>query len=364
MAFSCPRWWHALVYLAISVTLAVIVISTTFHSKPKTTQVLLSPKSDSRNLHGLSLGLYASRALRKSGFKVMATFLDISPLLFHPSTSELTIFAIQDPPISNISLPPLLTRELLRYHTSPSKLFMEDLLKKPQGSCVSTLLPGKQLAITKVNAAKGKIEINRVLITHPDIFVQGPLSIHGVLGPFVHFSPEDIEQDKSPIASNHCNLNSSLVANVTKSTKSVPWRRIIRSLGSNGFVSFAIGLRSVLDVIRQEYGGLSSVTLFAPPELIDVASPLPMLERIVKFHISTQLFTYRELASLPEKASLMTLVPGQDHKITNGVVDFRGILAINNVEITVPDVVLSKRFVIHGISRAFEMVKLPAATST
>ncbi|XP_042490100.1 fasciclin-like arabinogalactan protein 21 [Macadamia integrifolia] len=361
MASSCPRWWYATLYLAISVILAIVVISTSFHSKPKT-QLLLSPKPDSRNIHGPSMGLYASRALRRSGFKVMATLLEISPLISFPS-SELTIFAVQDPPISNISLPPLLTRDLLRYHISPSKLFMEDLLKKPQGSCVSTLLPGKQLAITKVNAAEGKIEINRVLITHPDVFVEGPLSIHGVLGPFVQFTPEDIEMERSPIDSNNCNFNSSLVANVNGATKGVPWARIIRSLGSNGFVSFAIGLQSVLEYgFLQEYSDLSSVTLFAPPELIYLSSPLPLLERIVKFHISPQLFRYGELASLPEKASLMTLVPGQDLEITKGF-DFRGTVAINNVEITVPDIVSSNGFVIHGISRAFEIMKLSTTSS-
>ncbi|KAJ4977140.1 hypothetical protein NE237_002246 [Protea cynaroides] len=350
MAFSCPHWWNATFYLIISVTLAIIVISTSFHSKPKT-QLLLSPKPDSPNPRGLCLGLNASRALRRSGFNVMASLLEISPLLLLPSP-ELTIFAIQDPPISNISFPPWLVRDLLRHHTSPSKLFMEDLLKKPQGSCISTLLPGKQLAITKVSGEEGKIEINRVLITHPNIFIKGSSSIHGVLGPFVQFDSEDIELETNPMESAICNSNLSLAANVNQALRGLPWVRILRSLGVNGFVSFAIGLQSVLDGIVKEYGDLNSVTIFAPPELIYVASPLPLLERIVKFHISPQLFTYRELASLPEKASLMTLVPGQDLVITKSF-EFTGILAINNVEINVPDAISSKGFVIHGITRAF-----------
>ncbi|KAK9285108.1 hypothetical protein L1049_024293 [Liquidambar formosana] len=294
-------------------------------------------------LHELSLN--ASRALRRSGFNLVATLLQNQPSL-----------QCKDPAISNASLPPWLIQELLQYHTSPSKLSMEDLLKKHQGSCLPTLLHQKKIAITKTNVSERSIEINHVLISHPDIFLGGPISVHGVLGPFSSLDPQDTRQGWEFFQSPICDSNSSVVSDVGKSKNMIEWARIIRLLSSNGFVSFAIGLHSVLDGILQDYMDLSSVTIFAPPNFVFVASPSPLLDKIVRFHILPHRVTYIELASKPEKAFLRTLVPGRDLEVT-GTVNFTRGLSINGVEVVAPDIFTSKKFIIHGISRALEMAE-------
>lgn len=235
---------------------------------------------------------------------------------------------------------------------------MKVLLKKPQGSCFPTLYPRKNIAITKIDGRQKSVEINHVLVSHPDVFLEGSLAVHGVLGPFSPLDPRDVQEGLDFIRSPICGSNSTLVSDVLESEDIIEWSRIIRLLSSNGFISFAIGLHSVLDGILEDYQGLNSVTIFVPPSLEVVASPSPLLERIVRFHILPQRLTYKELSSLPGRTLLRTLVSGQDLEVTAGG-KFLQELIVNGEEIAAPDIFSSKKFVIHGISRAFAIGKLP-----
>ncbi|KAJ4729948.1 fasciclin-like arabinogalactan protein 21 [Melia azedarach] len=342
MARITSDCWQGPLYFTVSIVLASLVISMSLHA-PKDRAP--SPKPNYQLL------LNASRALRKSGFDIVATLLQISPEIFLSSPNS-TIFAIKDTAIANASLPPWLLKNLLQYHTSPLKLSMNDLLNKSQGSCFPTLLHLKKVAITKIGAKERLVEINHVLVTHPDIFLEGPLSIHGVLQPFSSLDPHDVRQGWDYIQSPVCDSNSSLVSNFTEFKNMVEWTTIIRLLSSNGFVSFAIGLHSALHGIFEDYMNLNSTTIFAPPDFPFVASSSPLLDRIVRFHVLTQRFKYKELASLPDKTLLKTLVPNQYLEITGGANFTRG-LGINRVELVAPDIFSSEKFVIHGISQAF-----------
>eukprot|EP00257_Ricinus_communis_P026364 XP_025013778.1 fasciclin-like arabinogalactan protein 21 [Ricinus communis] len=288
---SCSHWWHAPTYFTISVVLAYIAISTV-------------PNSPSRNpttppiSHKLSLN--ASAALRRSGFNIISTLLSISPEIFLSSPNS-TIFAIQDSALTNASnaLPPWFLRHLLQYHTSPLVFSMADLLNKPQGICFPTLVYRKNVAVTKVDANQRFLEINHVLVSHPDIFLEGNLAIHGVLGPFSSMGSQDFDQILDSIQAPICDANSSLILDASDPKNMIEWTRIVRLLSFNGFVSFAIGLNSVLDGILKDYSNLNSVTIFCPPELALVASPSPMLDKIVRIHILPTRVTYTELV-LPE----------------------------------------------------------------
>ncbi|MCL7021575.1 hypothetical protein MKW94_002136 [Papaver nudicaule] len=90
----------------------------------------------------------------------MAALLQISPeLILSPDS---TFFAIRDETISNLSLPPHLLKDLLKFHTSPSKLTFQDLLNKPKNTCLQTLLQEKNLTVTKVDKEQMILEINGV----------------------------------------------------------------------------------------------------------------------------------------------------------------------------------------------------------
>lgn len=204
--------------------------------------------------------------------------------------------------------------------------------------------------MTKNDAKKGSVEINDVLIAHPDVFLDGAISIHGVLGPFsrpeLHETDQDWEITEPLVCDSHCGIlsNSSKISD--------EWTRMVRFLSSNGFVSFAIGLHSLLDGILQDYPDLNSATIFAPVEFVFVASSRPLLDKIVRFHILPKRLTFMELTSLPEKASLWTLLLNRNLVITSSA-SSKQVLAINGVKITAPDAFSSEHFVIHGISRAF-----------
>ncbi|XP_027064409.2 fasciclin-like arabinogalactan protein 21 [Coffea arabica] len=272
------------------------------------------------------LSLNASKASRAHCFNVMATLLQISTELF--VFPEFTIFAIQDSSISNISghLPPWAMKQLLQCHSSPVKLPIQELFKKPEDSCFSTLLHDKIIKITKKDEEKHEIEVNDVMISHPDVFLGGPFSVHGVLGSFSSLDlREHIDQDWNFIHSPTCgNFDQSHRLNGTNEIKDfVRWPSIIQFLSANGFVQFAKGLRSVVDGVVQEYADLSSVTILAPPYFTFIALSALLLDRVVSLHV------------LPQRS-----------------------LAIDGVEITEAEIFSSREVVIHGISRALGMEKI------
>ncbi|XVF01854.1 hypothetical protein REPUB_Repub04eG0125000 [Reevesia pubescens] len=349
MPFS-SNWWRAPVYFTVSVLLAFLAISTAIRSLPK--DETLGTKSTTAPLF-----LEASGALRRSGFNIIATLLQVTPEIFISSPHS-TIFAIPDSSIANVSRTSWLLKHLFQYHASPLQLSMNDLLKKRQGSCFPTLLHGNNVAITKVDAKERVVEINHVLVSHPNIFLEGPLTIHGVLGPFILMDPLYVDQGWDHIQAPICDSNLSLVSEVIDTKNVVEWMHIIRLLSSKGFVSFAIGLNSVLDGILEDQINFSSFTIFAPPEVSFVASASALLDKVVRFHILPRKLTYMKLASLPANASLSTLVPDHDLDISVGV-NITQELIINGAKIVAPDIFLSEKFVVHGISQDFQLPDLP-----
>lgn len=55
------------------------------------------------------------------------------------------------------------------------------------------------------------VEINHVLVTDPDIFLGGNVSIHGVLAPFSPLDPLDLRQGWSFIQAPFCDSNATLI---------------------------------------------------------------------------------------------------------------------------------------------------------
>ncbi|XP_016498679.1 fasciclin-like arabinogalactan protein 21 [Nicotiana tabacum] len=340
---------QGLFFVVLSIILAFTAITTSMHSRISTNN---SNSSHQFTKHALTMN--ASKALRNQGFNILATLLQISPEIFL-STPQSTIFAVQDSAIAKLSVPSWAMKQLLQYHTSPYNLSFQELLKKSQGSCLTTLLSKKYIAITKTDYKQNSVEINNVLVSHPDLFLEESISIHGVTGAFSELDFHGMDQHGDVIRSPICEDQiSSASTNDFKNL--VDWPRIIKLLSSKGYVSFAIELHSVLDGIIQDFANLSYVTIFAPPNLGFLSSPSPLLERIVRLHILPQRYTYTELAFLPDSSPLKTLVPGLNVTISKSNVS--RILTIDGVEITAPDIFLYKTFIIHGISRAFELKEL------
>ncbi|KAK4355849.1 hypothetical protein RND71_024820 [Anisodus tanguticus] len=334
---------HALFFVLLSIILAYTAITSSMHSKS-----IKNYSNSSQQFIIHSLTMNASKALRNQGFNILATLLQISPEIFL-STPQSTIFAIQDSAISKLSVPSWAMKQLLQYHTSPSRIPFQELLKKSHGSCFTTLLSHKKFIITKIDEKQRTIKINNVSVSHPDLFLEGSISIHGVSGAFTELNFHGLDEHMDAIQSPICE-------DISNTKNLVDWTRIIKLLSSKGYVSFATELHSVLDGILQDSANLSSVTIFAPPNLGFLSSPSPFLERIVRLHIIPQRYTFMELVFLPDVSSIKTLAPGLNVTISKS--NFSRVLTIDGVEITAADIFVSKTFVIHGMSRPFELEEL------
>ncbi|PHT24875.1 hypothetical protein CQW23_34438 [Capsicum baccatum] len=164
-----------------------------------------------------------------------------------------------------------------------------------------------------------EMERSPILVYSPNIFC-------------VDFRRMDEHMDviRSPI----CEEMSNGSANDTKNL--VDWPRIIKLIANKS--------HSVLDGIIQDSANLNFGFVSSPP---------PLLERIVRFHIMPKRYTLMELAFLPDVSLLKTLAPGLNVTISKS--NFSPVLVIDGVEMTAPDIFVSKTFDIHGMSRHFEL---------
>ncbi|CAN6836408.1 fasciclin-like arabinogalactan protein 21 [Brassica napus] len=344
------------VYFVLSIALAFMAVSTTLPPPPDSNIT----KTNRPITHHDPLSLNASKALRQSNFKAIATLLHVSSEIFLSSSPSTTLFAIDDSSLFNTSsLPPLFLKQLLQYHTLPLRLPMEELLKKPQGTCLPTLLRHQSVQISSVDKESRRAEVNHVMISHPDMFLGDSLVIHGVLGPFSPLLPHMDHIPRSSLCQS--DSNKTIIEEEEEEEEAVPvkidWTRIIQLLSSNGFVPFAIGLHSVLNrIIADQHKNLTGVTILATPNLVSLSSASPLLYEVMRRHILAQRLTKKDLASMPDKALLKTLDPYQDLIITRrGIVNSSQCFMISGVEIVAPDMFSSNNFVIHGISHTLEL---------
>ncbi|KAI4384991.1 hypothetical protein MLD38_003068 [Melastoma candidum] len=345
MAASCFHHWRAPIYFTASLLLAFIAISTGL--LPARTV----PLENSEPGIPLPLLLKASTSLRRAGFAGLAALLPVYPEYFF-SLPNTTIFAIPDSSILDFSVSPLLLRDLVRYQTMPMKLSMGDLLEKPKQSCLPTSLQPRNIIITNSDKELMLVEINNIALTYPDIFLADNLAIHGVLAPFVSAKEEDGELALNFPESLECESKAHELASVAhESDDNVDWGTVIHSLSSNGFISFAIALNSVLDGILNDDADINSVTIFAPLEFPFLSSEWDVLERIVRAHILPQKYSPKELAALPGGTLLKTLVPNRLLKIHGKENSTEG------VDAELQCIFESANIVIYNKSRPLEMTE-------
>ncbi|KAL8196614.1 hypothetical protein R6Q57_024909 [Mikania cordata] len=296
----------------------------------------------------------ASRFLQSNGFNFIANLIHISPELFL-STPESTIFAIPDSVMSNISIPPYMTIGLVTYHISPNKLTIQDLFQKPLNTCLTTMFQQQKISITKKDEKNQLLEINNVLVTKPDLFIHGSVAIHGVNGPFASFKFHP-EINELPVCSMNQSrlLNSTVDANLDFMKIKGEWKMVVKFLSSSGFTPFAFWMYNVLDEIVKDHPHLHSMTIFAPPIIEVMEIPAPAKHKFLRSHMVPKKHSFKHLASMPRGASILTLCPGKEIDITGTVGNLSdGLLSVNGVEITSPDLLSSRSFVVHGIARAF-----------
>lgn len=340
---SCSHWWHTPVYLVATVALVVAALSSSSFSssgdRPPSGDA--TPNATAWPQPAADLSPDAALALHRAGFHLMAAILQISPASIFPPAQTATLFAIPDAAVADLSFP--VAEHLFRYHTVPLRLSLSDLLKMPRGGCLPTLHGSKNLVITASDGLDRSVSINGVPISHPDTFLHGLHAIHGASGVFYRFDSQDLVPDAI------CDAKPAVDAPAV-----VPWTRVVQALGVRGYASFSVGLSAVIDAVARDSLALDHVTVFAPQDsrFDHVASPAPLLERAVKRHVAIGRFSYGELAAMPVGQEIRTLARDAELRITAG--GSTGVVAIDGVKITEPDVYVIEGVAVHGISRAFQ----------
>jgi len=351
----------------------------------------------------------ASRALREAGgYNIIATSLEISADEILPPTS-CTFFALSDDALNNLTLPSWLMMDLLHYHTSTHKLLWKTLSAMQLGSCIPTLLHGKNLVVT--SNENGSVAINGVPVARPDLYTRGTFAIHGVAQPF--FNPNASETSLETLIVTPCSKallthtpNHNLRAppptsppqpqhfhrppmptdNLVPQSPPAPpaedddsdsdshdfgvkvsWFKIQELLRSNGYISFSVAMQlEEMDLIlAKDQNNVSHVTVFAPTDqnFAYVASSSSLLAAMIRFHVVPTRLRFSDLLRLPVGSGLPTLLPGRRLYIT-GAYDAEHPLTINNVPIVHPDVYSTHEVVVHGIFRPFNLFNITANSTT
>ncbi|PKA46373.1 Fasciclin-like arabinogalactan protein 21 [Apostasia shenzhenica] len=274
MPGHCSHWWHALIHAAAAVTVIFAAISNTRQPPPT------APPD-------------AITALRHAGFHVAAAVLQISPAtIFLDRTAggncPTTLFVFPDgESVGNFS-----DDQLFRLHSIPLHLLLSYLRKLPRGSRLPTLLPGKTVLLsTGTSAGARAFAIGGASITQPDLFVNAFLVIHGVSAAFTPATTSALPLPSPPEAS-------------------ARWSQVVRQLGSQGYVSFAVGLSAVVNRVATAAAMVEEVTIFAPAGGgFDLAAgwPANKVESLIKRHVAVGRYDYRELVAMGVGEGLLTL---------------------------------------------------------
>ncbi|KAK4786670.1 hypothetical protein SAY86_010503 [Trapa natans] len=332
---STNKWRRCPVYFTAAAVLAFFAISSAIHSHG------MAPISSLSN--GPSLSLNASRALQGAGYSTMAILISV------------------------ISSFRLYVKPFVRYHALPVRLTAADLAKKAEGTCLPTLSPVKSLLITK---SEGNcVEINDAPVTDLDLYLDERVAIHGVHKAFASLA--DLQEVGKNLPLNQVPLCDSdpivttAVSEVSESKKKEQERSprpadhemVVRFLDSHGFSSFAYGLKKSIarfDRTLRDSNVSATFTMFAPRELAGIPADHPVLDKLVSAHIVRGKYDYTDLLKLPAGESLRTIDPaalGVEVSRSN----VAGGVAVNGLKITRPEGFMSEKFVVHGITRPFDV---------
>ncbi|CAK9137858.1 unnamed protein product [Ilex paraguariensis] len=225
------------------------------------------------------------------------------------------------------------------------------LLSLPFGTKIETLAPNRCLTITSTTATSStanKVFINGAEISHPDLFNNGHILIHGLQGLVSHLSPLS------------CNVERMTSLSFPQQP-TTPAFSIMRIMLKDAMLRLRISGYTVVSLaLRDKYNELVNLrvmTVFA----LDDASIFTGGHSYVsnfQFHIvPNKLLRASDLVDLPAETVLPTAESGENLVVTTA--GGGGPLApmrINYVKIKNLDLVYNNRIVVHGLSTPFPHV--------
>ncbi|XP_075500232.1 putative fasciclin-like arabinogalactan protein 20 [Primulina tabacum] len=270
------------------------------------------------------------------------------------SVTPTTVFA---PTYSSlITCPSCSIPLILQEHSLRGLYSLHFLRELAFGTKIGTFAPNRCLTVTSSAtslepSSVGKIFINGVEITKPDLFNNGLLIIHGLQGFISHLSPFScsIERMTSlsfpqqpPPASAFFMMRQMLKDSMTR-------------LRVSGYSIVALGMR----VTYPDLSVLESLTLFAIDDVsIFSGGGGHSYVSKLRFHVvPNRILTAADLFALPKGTALPTMESGQNLVVTNsGSGSPLAPLRINYVKMKQFDLVHNSRIAIHGMSTPFRHV--------
>lgn len=265
-----------------------------------------------------------------------------------------TIFAPTDASIRSClscSVP-----RLLQEHIVAGSFSFHYLRTLVFGTKIETMVPGRCVTVTSA-VNNTKIFIGGVEITHPDLFNNELIVVHGLDGFVSHLSPYscNIERMASLL----------LPHQPTKSPQAISSFSITRLMLRDAMLRLRISGYSILSlalmVKHAELVTLRNMTVFALDDASIFSGGYEYIHD-VKFHIvPNRMLTAADLAKLPVATALPTLSEGQKLVVTSA----GGVptpMTINYVRIKATDVMDNIRIVVHALYMPFPHIPREFAT--
>ncbi|XP_030541246.2 fasciclin-like arabinogalactan protein 21 [Rhodamnia argentea] len=256
-----------------------------------------------------------------------------------------TLFAPSDSSIvscASCSIPRILSE-----HIVPGLFSFNYLQKLAFGTKVETMSSGHCLTITSgTHQATNttRIFINGVEISHPDMFSNGVVVVHGLEGFIAPLSPFSCSVEKmTSLAFPFLPLVSSSPSPLMR----LMLRDAVLRLRTSGFGILALAIK----IKYSELANLQSATIFTVDD-ISIFTGAQSYVSNVRFHIvPNRYLAIADLERLPAGTLLPSLERGQYLAVTTA--GGAAMLRINYVRMKSPDVMKNQKIVVHSLSLPF-----------
>ncbi|TYG40671.1 hypothetical protein ES288_D12G111700v1 [Gossypium darwinii] len=258
---------------------------------------------------------------------------------------------------------------LLREHMVPG-LFPSDYLRKhPFGTKIETLSPGRCITVTSTSTVQNdptmyKIFIVGVEITHPDLFNNGLIIIHGLQGYISQLSPFSCDVERMTSLSFPSNYDRSRNNQLSPQQHAALMRfmlsDVILRLRNSGFSVLSLALK----LKYAELVSLRNVTIFALDDVSIFSGSYSYINSVRLHIVPNQFLTIADLERLPVGAPLTTLDREQSLVVTTaGGVLNKQMMRINYMSIKVADMMKNLNVIVHSLYLPFPHVTPMTATT-
>ncbi|KAE8691243.1 26S proteasome non-ATPase regulatory subunit [Hibiscus syriacus] len=239
-------------------------------------------------------------------------------------------------------------------------------------ACISCSIPSSSVntwfpafSPHKNDLATYKIFIGGVEITHPDLFNNGLIVVHGLQGYISHLSPFscDVERMTSSLALqfhyDH-NHNNQLFPQQHVALMRFMLRDVILRLRNSGFSVLSLALK----LKYAELVSLRNVTIFALDDVSIFSGSYSYISSVRLHILPNQLLTIADLERLPVGTTLTTLDRDQSLVVTTEGGIIRKQMRINYVSIKVADMMRNLNVIVHSLYLPFHVYPMAATTDS